>query len=162
MGFQTRLNRDLPIGIEGDFASTNPYHTVLTGEEGFRAAKGGVTIGRFAWADAETGLVTNAKVEKGILGFVRRDNTALIAEYLAESSLVIPEGFGITLYDKGDFWGRFAAGATIGQKVLANTQDGSLSAADAETAATESESTVDTGFIVASTALAGELAKITR
>lgn len=157
MGFQKTLNRDLPVGVEGDFASTNPYHTVLAGEGALKAGSAGVKIGVFAWADPATGLVSNAQVANGVLGFVRRDNTALITQYLAESSMLIPAGFGITLYDKGDFWARFAGGATIGQKVFASIVDGSLSAA-----ASAPANTVDTGFVVASTAAAGALAKITK
>ncbi len=157
MSFQKTLNRDLPIGIEGDFASTNPYHTVLAGEGALKAGADGVTIGVFAWANATTGLVSNKQVQDGILGFVRRDNTALISQYLAESSMRIPAGFGITLYDGGDFWARFDGGATVGQKVFASTKDGSVVAADAAPA-----DAVDTGFVVASNAEAGFLAKITK
>ena len=157
MAFQKTLNRDLPVGVEGDFASTNPYHSVLAGEGALKAGENGVTIGKFAWVDPATGLVSNAQVANGVLGFVRRDNTALITQYLAESTLLIPAGFGVTLYDKGDFWARFAGGATIGQKVFASITDGSVSAA-----ATAPADTVDTGFVVASTAVAGALAKITK
>lgn len=157
MSFQKTLNRDLPVGVEGDFASTNPYHTVLAGEGALKAGADGVVIGAFAWADPSTGLVSNKQVQNGILGFVRRDNTALISQYLAESSLLIPAGFIITLYDKGDFWARFEGGATVGQKVFASTKDGSVVAAD-----TAPADAVDTGFVVASNAEAGFLAKITK
>lgn len=157
MSFQKTLNRDLPVGIEGDFASTNPYHTVLAGEGALKAGADGVVIGAFAWADPDTGLVSNKQVQNGILGFVRRDNTALITQYLAESSLLIPAGIGITLYDGGDFWARFEGGAKIGQKVFASTADGSVVAAD-----TAPADAVDTGFVVASNAEAGFLAKITK
>lgn len=157
MSFQKTLNRDLPVGVEGDFASTNPYHTVLAGEGALKAGADGVTIGAFAWADLTTGLVSNKYVQNGVLGFVRRDNTALINQYLAEASLLIPAGFGVTLYDKGDFWARFQNGATIGQKVFASIADGSVIAAD-----TAPADTVDTGFVAASNATAGSLAKITK
>lgn len=157
MSFQKTLNHDLPVGIEGDFASTNPYHTVLAGEGALKAGADGVVIGAFAWADPSTGLVSNKQVQNGILGFVRRDNTALITQYLAESSLIIPAGFGITLYDGGDFWARFEGGATVGQKVFASIADGSVVAAD-----TAPADAVDTGFVVASNAEASSLAKITK
>ena len=71
--------------------------------------------------------------------------------------MLIPAGFGITLYDKGDFWARFAGGATIGQKVFASITNGTVTSA-----ATAPADTVDTGFVVASTAVAGALAKITK
>jgi hypothetical protein len=157
MSFQKTLNRDLPVGVEGDFASTNPYHTVLAGEGALKVGADGVTIGVFAWADATTGLVSNKQAQNGVLGFVRRDNTALISQYLAESSMRIPAGFIVTLYDKGDFWARFQGGAMIGQKVFASKNDGTVTAAD-----TAPADTVDTGFVVASNAAAGSLAKITK
>lgn len=158
MSFQKTLNRDLPVAVEGDFASTNPYHTMLAGEGKLKAGANGVTVGRFAWADPATGLVSNATVTDGLLGFVHRDNTALLTQYLAEATLLIPAGFGVTLYDGGDFWARFAAGATIGQKVFASDTDGSVLASSN---ATEAGYT-DTGFVVASTAAATELTKITK
>lgn len=157
MGFQTHLNNDLPVGVEGDFASTNPHRSMLAGEGQIKAGDKGVVVGSFAWFDPETGLATNAKVDNGLIGFVRRDNTALINEYLAESSLTIPKGFVVTLYDGGDFWARFAGGAMVGQKVYANTTDGSVVAANTAPANHE-----ETGFIVASKAEAGALAKITK
>ena len=156
MSFQRTLNNDLPLAVEGDFASTNPFRSMLAGEAKLKAGPLGVTIGKFAWADPVTGIVTSAQVANGLLGFVRRDNTALITQYLAEASMLIPAGFGVTLYDGGDFWARFTGGATIGQKVFASITDGSVSAA-----ATAPVDTVDTGFVVASNADAGALAKIT-
>lgn len=157
MGFQKTMNRDLPIGVAGDFASTNPYHTVLAGEGALKAGEEGVYMGRFAWADLETGLVGHAKVEGGVLGFVRRDQTALITDHLAEVSMLIPQGFAITLYDGGDFLAEFKEGAKVGQKVLASDTDGTLKAAAAVEAGFS-----DTGFVVASKAEAGTVAKITK
>ncbi|AOA58322.1 structural cement protein Gp24 [Acinetobacter larvae] len=157
MSFQQTLNRDLPLGVEGDFASTNPYHSVLAGEGALTAGEASVTVGRFAWADPETGMVSNKKIEGGVIGFVRREQTAIIVEYLAESSLKVPKGFGVTLYDGGDFWARFEEGATIGQSVFASDTDGTVQAADSAPAGH-----TDTGFKVASNAAVGNLAKITK
>lgn len=163
MGFQKNLNNDLPVGVEGDFASTNPYHTLLVGEGEAKAGESGVLIGRFAWFDPDTGTVSNAKTSaKALIGFARRDNTALIVQFTEESSLKIPKGFAVTLYDGGDFWARFAGGAQIGQKVYANTMDGSVNAADSLPAAVDGANFADTGFVVASNADAGALAKITK
>ncbi|WP_432784688.1 hypothetical protein AAEX37_01963 [Oligella sp. MSHR50489EDL] len=157
MGFQKNLNRNLPVGVEGDFASTNPYHSVLTGEGALKAGKEGVVIARFAWADAESGLVSNAKTE-GVLGFVRRDYSGLINQHLDEAGMTIPKGFGVTLYDGGDFWVRFEEGATVGHKVYASDGDGTVKSSAESTLAGHT----DTGFVVATKAAAGELAKITK
>lgn len=157
MSFQKNLNNDLPVGVEGDFASTNPYHTMLVGEGEAKAGENGVTVGRFAWFDPETGTASNVKCANGLIGFIRRDNIAMIIQFNQEANMLIPKGFGVTLYDGGDFWARFAAGAQIGQKVFASIADGSVIAATEAPADTE-----DTGFIVASKAEAGALAKITK
>ena len=74
------------------------------------------------------------------------------------TTMLIPAGFGVTLYDKGDFWGRFAAGATIGQTVFSSDTDGTLLASSS---ATEAGHT-NTGYVVGSNAAANELAKITK
>ena len=72
MPFQSRINRTLPIGVEGDFASTNPYHTLLNASGGqYKAGLAGVIVGRFAWVDDATGLAANAKGSLTRGGFVR-------------------------------------------------------------------------------------------
>lgn len=156
MGFQNRINDTLPVGVEGDFSSINPYFNVLTPINGsFRVGtEAGVKVGTFAWADLTTGLVTQAKGSLKVGGFVGRYNVSIV-NYDEEASLIIPQGRGITLYRSGDFWARFSAGATAGQLVLADVTSGVLIAADAATA-----DLIDTGFIVATNAAANELAKI--
>lgn len=157
MPFQKSVNINIPVGIEGDFASTNPYHTLLAGDGALKAGDNGVYVGRFAWVDETNGTVTNAEISGARFGFVRRDQYAVITQYLAESTLLVPAGFGVTLYDGGDFWARFANGAVIGESVYASTTDGSvLSASTAP-----DSGYIDTGFKVASKAASGEIAKIT-
>ena len=123
-GFQQTINRNVPLAVEGDFAAAGPYHAVLAGNQQLKASATGVTIARFAWANIANGQVANAKpadLTNQVLGFVRRgENTALITGYRAETSMLIPAGFGVTLYDRGDFWVKTtgeiatgAAGATV-------------------------------------------------
>ena len=158
MPFQSRINRTLPVGVEGAFASTNPYHSLLNAAQGqYKAASAGVVVGRFAWVDPVTGLATNVKGALTVGGFVLRANTATVLTPGQEYSMTIRGGFEVELFDGGDFWARFAAGATIGQNVFASDADGTL-VADAGT--TLLDHTL-TPFKVASTAAAGELAKIT-
>lgn len=158
MPFQTRLNRTLPVGVEGSFASTNPYHSLLNADSGqYKADANGVLAARWAWVDPITGLATNVKGSLSLGGFVLRANTATVLTPTQEYSMTIRGGFEVELMDGGDFWARFTAGATIGQNVFASDTDGSLSAADGDTVA---GSTL-TPFKIASTAAAGELAKIT-
>ncbi len=52
--FQTQVNVQQAIGVEGDFASANPRASVLAGAGAFVAGAQGVTVGRWVWADAAT------------------------------------------------------------------------------------------------------------
>lgn len=160
MGFQTKVNTDIPVGIEGDFASTNPYHTLLAGTGNLRAGDAGVYVGRFAWVNEEAGTAENKLIENARLGFVRRDHRAVITSYHAESTLLINGGLEVTLYDAGDFWARFDNGASIGASVYASNADGKpLAVANGVAAPT---GYTETNFKVASKAEAGGLAKITK
>lgn len=156
MGFQKQVNRQQSPAIAGDFASANPRASMLATEGVLVAGSAGVTVGAFAWADAN-GVVTNAKAT-GRVGFVHRDQQATITTWLAESGNTIQAGRNITLMVGGDFWAKFADGATIGQKVFSSDTDGTVKAA---TAGATVAGYTETAFKVASTAAAGELAQIT-
>ena len=158
MPFQSRINRTLPIGVEGDFASTNPYHSLLNASGGqYKAGASGVVVGRFAWVDDATGLAANAKGSLTRGGFVKRANTATVLTPGQEYSLTIRGGFEVELFDGGDFYARFAAGATSDQNVFASDTTGELVS---DAGATLTGHTI-TPFKVVNTVLAGELAKIT-
>ena len=161
-GFQQTINRNVPLAVEGDFAAAGPYHAVLAGNQQLKASATGVTIARFAWANIANGQVTNVKpavLTNQVLGFVRRgENTALITGYRAETSMLIPAGFGVTLYDRGDFWAKTTTAATVGQKVFASDTTGEIATGAA--GATVAGFT-ETEFKVASIGAVGELIKIT-
>lgn len=134
MSFQQSVNLQPAPAVAGDFASGNPRASVLAGAGAFIAAALGAIVGRFAWADT-TGLVSNSG-GNGTLGFIHRDQQALISTYLAQNSNTVPSGFPVTLMNGGDFWASFAAGATRGQKVFASYEDGTAVAGTAGTAPT--------------------------
>ncbi len=157
MTLQTQVGNYQSPGIEGDFASANPHASVVAYEGTFVAGSGGVTMARFAWADSN-GLVTNAG-SGAPTGFVRRDASAVITAWLGESSAVIPQGYPVTLMSAGDFWVRTSTNATIGQKVFASLTTGQVQTAAA--GATVS-GYIETNFVVATTANAGELIKMTK
>lgn len=145
MGFQTFVNTDLPYAIAGDFASANPHASVLAGPGALTAGAAGVTVGLFAWARNDTGVVSNA--HPGVLsriGFVQRDQRALITAWLGQASNVVPSGLEMTLFNSGDFWAKFAAAVTIGQKVFANYADGSAVGGTAGTPITGTPGNVTT------------------
>lgn len=170
MPFQSTVNVQPAPAVAGDFASTNPRFTVDAGPGGLVAGSGGVTVGLFAWAassgstDPSTGetdaynTVTNAG-SGAPTGFVARTQQGLITAYLAEASMVIPQGQPVTLFSGGDFWVKnTGAGAvTAGQKAFASNTTGAIQFAAA--GATVAGNT-ETKFYAMSVGAAGELVKI--
>lgn len=138
MGFQTTVNYQQAPAVAGDFASSNPRSSVVAPEAGFVAGSGGVTVGKFAWiaADGRTvqsyGTAPNAPD-----GFVHREQQALITTYLAEASMVIPEGFPVTLSRTGDFFAKVegSTAATKGATVYADYDTGAINIGSAATGA---------------------------
>lgn len=157
MPFPNKINASMPVAAEGDFASANTYASALNPiEASFVTGANGVTVGRFAWADAN-GIVSNTGTGAPT-GFVHRHQTAMITQWLAENGNVIMAGQPIDLMSRGDFWVKTATAATIGQKVFANLTDGSISTGAA--GATVSGS-IETKWEVASAGDVGDAIKIT-
>jgi len=143
MPFQTTINNQNPIGVEGDFASANPRASAYAREGGLIAGPNGVTVGRFAWIEADGKTVTNSGEGAGAPdGYVHREQgLALITTYLAEGSNLIPAGFPVSLLTAGDFLIAVRGQAsTKGAAVYANYADGTpvIGAAPAGTTATGS------------------------
>lgn len=157
-GFQTQVGVQPAPAVKGDFATANPRNTVLAGPGGLVAGSAGVLIGHFAWvsyermdADAAPAIVNSFGV--GVpTGFVHREQQGLISVYLEESSMIIPEGFGVTLDNAGDFWVENIGStyAQVGMKAYADLEDGSVSFNGSATPGTASV----TGAISAQTATA--------
>lgn len=117
MALQKQVNIGLSSGVEGDFASTNPRHTLLAGKAQHRVGSTPVLVGGFAEIDASTGLTVSTLTGKNPIGFVGlRDNIGVIVTWLADSTLQVQPGQGLTLFDKGDFYVRLA-GANYGDAV---------------------------------------------
>lgn len=159
MALQKQVNIAIGLGVAGDFASQNPYHTLLAGRTQFRVGASVVKVATFAEADTTTGLVTNAVSGTKPFGFVgRQSNPAQIVNWLGESSMDLQPGFGITLYDKGDFYVQIATATATGENVFANTTTGAVATAAADTLAGHTP----TGFKVAIGADANGLTVITK
>lgn len=162
MGFPNQINLNPPIGVEGAFASASNTHNVLASDGEFVAGPDGVIIGRFAWADYETHQATTAKpadITNCAIGFVGRgSNAAVIYNWLAESSMVIPKSYGVTLFDRGDFFVKTTTAATIGQSVFASDTTGEIATGAA--GATIAGFTEVPLFKVASIGAVGSLIKI--
>lgn len=131
-GFQTVINRQPALGIEGDWASSNP-RTSLVAFDGALIAGVNILVGRFAWADGD-GVVNYGG--NGRLGFVQVDQPSLIpfnaaagGVGIAQATMQVAQGYEMNLMAGGDFLCRFAAGAIVSQKVYANYLDGTAVAA---------------------------------
>ncbi len=156
-GWQTSVGTTPAPAIAGDFASANPWASVDAGPGGLVAGAAGVTVGRFGWAsyagiDPDNAPTIVNSFGSGIpTGLVApRAMQALITAYLADSSMVVPQGFGVTLMKGGDFWVKNdgTTQALIGQKAYADMATGKASFA--ATGAPASASI--TGSIAAQTA----------
>jgi hypothetical protein len=127
-GFQTFVNNELPIAVPGDFASANPRASVVGGPGQYVAPLAGTTVGNFAWFDPTTGLATNYFKPNSFLGFIHRENQGLITQFLGIATLQVVPGNMVTGMEQGDFYGTFAAGAAVKQKVYADPVTGALTA----------------------------------
>ena len=159
MGFPKTVNVVPALGVAGDFASTNPRWSVDASQGALVAGPLGLTVGRFAWADAANQIANNFG-SGAPTGFVANRQAALITTFLADSTMVIPAGLGITLFSGGDFFAKNDGliAATIGMKVYADYATGKISfnvtgsAPQAASVTGSIASNVVTGAIVANTA----------
>lgn len=97
------------------------------------AGTSGVTVGKFGWQvlTALTGVsVVNSFSSTAPVvpdGFVGNDHQALITVWLGQFGMVIPAGYPVTLYNRGDFWAKnIYAPCVLGQKVFANLFSGDI------------------------------------
>lgn len=178
--FQGAVRQFIAPGVEGGWASANPYVSMVQPNSGdltdanaasWRVGPLGAIVGRFAWADVVTGLVSNINPGTGVpfiegssgqpgrlrIGFVQRDQISLITPYLAGDTLAVPVGMGITLLTKADVWAKFAAGAAVGSFVFASYADGSAIAGATTAAPTATGVTVSMNNSVNITAVSGPL-----
>jgi hypothetical protein len=143
MPFQSVINNQQAPAVQGDFASTNPFASVLAGEGALVAPVGGLIVGNFFWV-GPTGQCSQSFVSGYQIAFLGRNEQALITVFLGEATLLVPEGFMITGFNAGDFWAKFSAGGTVGNNVYADPNDGApLAGATAPTLGT---GTASAGF----------------
>jgi hypothetical protein len=154
MGFQSQVKSLQGIGVEGDFASANPRYSAIAGPGGFVAGAAGVRIGYFCWGAPPIDLdgtdqIINSFGTGQPMGFVHREQQALITAFLAGSTMVIPQGFMVTVFSDGEFIvvNNGAGEATPGMKAYADYATGKISFAAAGAPGTA----VATGSIAAAT-----------
>lgn len=111
-GIQTTVNTRQTPGVVGQHASNNPRASYVAGPGGLVAGSAGVTVGNFAWVSFQSidfdnaPAIVNSFGAGPVSGFVLNNQQALISNYLADSSLLIPTGFGVTLMITGDYWAK--------------------------------------------------------
>lgn len=137
MTFQTSVNNQPGVGIEGGIASANPCAAYVTGPNGLISGAA-VTVARFGWT--VDGLTVNnssvaappaAGVARVPQGFIPNNQQGLFSTFsLAESGVTMLPGQAMGMYTRGDFWAKMpaAAAATINPplKAFANLFTGAV------------------------------------
>lgn len=138
-GRQTLVGANYSPAVEGDFCDRNPRYTVdagpgglVAGNSGTMFGASGVIVGRFAWITYQTAdydgapATVNSFGTGPVGGFVHREQQALITTYLADASMIVPQGFPVTVFSGGGFWVKNAGTtqALPGQKAYANYANG--------------------------------------
>lgn len=141
-GFITRVNRQLPPAVVGDFASMNPRATALAGAGAFRSGNGNTylsvqnlaVIGAFAWGAGQF-VGSQKPAGASIAGFVANELQTIIpfpaaadVNYPNPVRLAVENGFPVTPFTHGDFWALPVAPVggivSYGDSVYARQYDG--------------------------------------
>lgn len=153
---QSVVNTQPGLGFAGDFCSANPRFFAQFGAGGAVAGAGGLTIGRFCWAvppiDADGASAWIVNSGSGVpLGITPRQQQALITTYLADASMVIPQGFEVSVCTDADLFviNDGASPAIPGQKAYADFATGKVTFA--ATATVTAGGTSTTSMIAAET-----------
>lgn len=156
---QKQVNLYGAEGVPGERASLNPI--VYTWDN--YLADGEVQIASFAWASAtKEGFASQGGIDAP-LGFVERwmayplldkDIQTVNGVEGVRAALTAPDGCPLTVARRGDFYAVATTAATVGQKVFANSTDGTI-ATDAAGAAVGGH--VETNFTVQKAGAVGEL-----
>ena len=137
--FQQQVNIMPAPGVAGDFCSANPRASVLNGPGDPVAGANGVAVGTFVWGassgydnvsgENDAWSVVNNTGAGVPLGFIHREQQALITAFLGSATMVVPQGVMVTVHSAGDFWVNNAGttAATAGMKAYANNSNGTIS-----------------------------------
>jgi hypothetical protein len=141
-GIQTSVNTLQTPAVAGDWCDSNPRYSVDAGPFGLVAGSAGLIVGRFAWITNSPTLDANGTPAQASnfgygapQGFVHRENQALIVNFLADASLVIPAGYECTLTSAAGVWATNSGTteAEYGDKAFAYLNTGLVAFAPAGT-----------------------------
>ena len=129
MAFQEQVGRYRAQGVAGQAAT--PDQSVYTVKN--YLSDGSAKIGAFAFVNAEnagqagiTGTSATA-----VLGLVERVVQYPIYDVRDEAITTVPEGYGLTIAVRGDYYVDTTAAATVGDAVFASQTDGTIKTAAA-------------------------------
>lgn len=148
-GIQTQVGVQPAPAVAGDFCDANPRSSVDAGPGGLVAGASGLYVGRFAWlnylaVDGDNApAIANNFGSGPVGGFVHREQQALIVDYLADASMKIQAGFGVTLMSSGGYWAKNdgSNAVTPGMKAYATYADGKVTFAATGTPASGGSAT---------------------
>lgn len=149
-GFQTFVNRELPVGVAGDWTGANIRASVPVGPWSLVAPPSGVAVGSIGWANPATGICSNYFQPNSFPGFIHREQQAQALQNSGAAILanigtaLILSGYPVTALSQGDFWGLFQGAAAVGNSVYANPTTGALIAGASGAGVTASNTSVTT------------------
>lgn len=171
-GFQTQVYPNLAIGVAGDFADHNPRFSFMAGAGGLVAGAAGLTVGNFAWTQAQfvdpegAPTIVNNFGAGTPQGLVPRLWQGLNSTYLSQNSMFIPGGFQTALYSGGGFFvvNSGSGQALPGMNAYANLSTGAITFASGTAAAsnvTAATSAVTSGTSAFTASIAGNVMTVT-
>lgn len=153
MPLQNKVSLDVAPGVAGDKAT--PGQSVYTPLNPL--AEVALPVGGFVFPVIEDGVQDNSRATNvagdatEVLGFVERVINYVNYNIMEDGTLTVSEGSALTVAVRGDYWAVSSTAATVGQAVLASTEDGSVSTGTAD--ATH----LDTGWVVKTAGAAGDV-----
>lgn len=148
--FQSQVDLYISEGVAGD--PVTPNQAVYT-PVNFLAGEGGVDVGAFAFADSTyPSTIAKAAGSGQPLGIVQRNLSYPNYTLTSIGTLHVPEGEGLTIAVKGDFWMVAPADAAVGKKVFVNNTTGAITI---NTAGTSVEGATETPWVVKTPATSG-------
>lgn len=124
MPLQQQVNIDLAPAVPGQKAT--PDQSVYT-PINYLASNGGVSMGTFCWASADAGFAQATPLSsEAPLGFVERVISSYLFNVTEGASLLVPDGLGLTIAVRGDYWVQTTEAATVGGQVYVDKTNGNI------------------------------------
>lgn len=111
--------------------SRQPFTSLVAGPGALAAGSDGCFLGRFGWADPQSGQVANALIAGGLIGFVlpvvqwwNWQRVAPTRDAAGYPALQLRAGLPVVLASTGDFYTRFPFPAQAGSRVFVDPATG--------------------------------------